>query len=118
MRSKSPKEKQGVARLFELAGQRGRKLTLACVLSVLSSAARIVPFFTIYGVVRELLAHYQEPSMVNQNAILSALVACLRQFDLVHQHRQLLQVTATFEWQNGLLKENIRHESYQHWKAV
>jgi len=70
MRSKSPKEKQGVARLFELAGQRGRKLTLACVLSVLSSAARIVPFFTIYGVVRELLAHYQEPSMVNQNAIL------------------------------------------------
>ena len=70
MRSKSPKEKQGVARLFELAGQRGRKLTLACVLSVLSSAARIVPFFTLYGVVRELLAHYQEPSMVNQNAIL------------------------------------------------
>ena len=70
MRSKSPKEKQGVARLFELAGQRGRKLTLACVLSVLSSAARIVPFFTIYGVVRELLAHYQEPAMVNQNAIL------------------------------------------------
>ena len=70
MRSKSAKEKQGVARLFELAGQRGRKLTLACVLSVLSSAARIVPFFTIYGVVRELLAHYQEPSMVNQNAIL------------------------------------------------
>lgn len=70
MRSKSPKEKQGVARLFELAGQRGRKLTLACVLSVLSSATRIVPFFTIYGVVRELLAHYQEPSMVNQNAIL------------------------------------------------
>ena len=71
MRSKSPKEKQGVARLFELAGQRGRKLTLACVLSVLSSAARIVPFFTIYGVVRELLAHYQEPSMVDQNAILT-----------------------------------------------
>ena len=70
MRSKSAKEKQGVARLFELAGQRGRKLTLACVLSVLSSAARIVPFFTIYGVVRELLAHYQEPSMVDQNAIL------------------------------------------------
>lgn len=71
MRSKSPKEKQGVARLFELVGQRGRKLTLACVLSVLSSAARIVPFFTIYGVVRELLAHYQEPSMVDQNAILT-----------------------------------------------
>ena len=74
MRSKSPKEKQGVARLFELAGQRGRKLPLACVLSVLSSAARIVQFFTIYGVVRELLAHYQEPSMVDQNAILTLCV--------------------------------------------
>ena len=74
MRSKSPKEKQGVARLFELAGQRGRKLTLACVLSVLSSAARIVPFFTIYGVVRELLAHYQKPSMVDQDAILALCV--------------------------------------------
>ncbi|MFR6041577.1 MAG: ABC transporter ATP-binding protein [Dysosmobacter welbionis] len=44
---------------------------MACVLSVLSSAARIVPFFTIYGVVRELLAHYQEPSMVDQDAILT-----------------------------------------------
>lgn len=71
MHSKSTKEKQGVVRLFELAGQRGRKLALACVLSVLSSAARIVPFFTIYGVVRELLAHYQEPSMVNQSVILT-----------------------------------------------
>ena len=47
---------------------------MACVLSVLSSAARIVPFFTIYGVVRELLAHYQEPSMVDQNAILTLCV--------------------------------------------
>ncbi len=47
--------------MLELAGVRGRKLTAACILSVLSSAARIVPFFTIYGVVRELLAHYREP---------------------------------------------------------
>ena len=70
MRMKSAKEKQGVARLFELAGQRKQKLILACTLSVLSSAARIVPFFTIYGVVRELLSHYQEPAMVDQNVLL------------------------------------------------
>lgn len=70
MRMKSAKEKQGVARLFELAGQRKQKLILACTLSVLSSADRIVPFFTIYGVVRELLSHYQEPAMVDQNVLL------------------------------------------------
>ena len=43
--------------------------------------------------------------------------ACMRQFALLHQNRQLLQVTATVGWQNGLLKENILHESYQHWKV-
>lgn len=67
---KPEKEKQGFARLFELAGTKGRKLTLACFLSVLSSAARIVPFFTIYGVVRELLAHYTDPVGVDREAIL------------------------------------------------
>ena len=61
MKQPTEKEKKGVSRLLELAGVRGRKLTVACILSVLSSAARIVPFFTIYGVVRELLAHYGSP---------------------------------------------------------
>ena len=54
MKEKTKKEKQGHARLFELAGARKNKLTLACLLSVLSSAARIVPFFTIYGVAGQL----------------------------------------------------------------
>ena len=58
MKQTSKKEKQGIARLFELAGERKNKLTLACILAVLSSAARIVPFFTIYGAVTELLKHY------------------------------------------------------------
>lgn len=56
--NKPPQEKTGIARLLELAGPKKNKLMLACLLSVLSSAARLVPFFTIYGVVRELLAHY------------------------------------------------------------
>ena len=38
MKEKTKKEKQGLARLFELAGARKNKLTLACLLSVLSSA--------------------------------------------------------------------------------
>lgn len=66
MKEKTKKEKQGHARLFELAGARKNKLTLACLLSVLSSAARIVPFFTIYGVVVELLAHYTAPAEADQ----------------------------------------------------
>ncbi len=54
----TPKEKTGVLRLLELAGSKKNKLLIACLLSVLTSAARLVPFFTIYGVIRELLAHY------------------------------------------------------------
>lgn len=71
MKEKTKKEKQGLARLFELAGARKKKLTLACLLSVLSSAARIVPFFTIYGVVVELLAHYTVPAEADQGKILA-----------------------------------------------
>lgn len=56
------KEKTGIARLFELAGPKKKKLLFACLLSVLSSAARMVPFFTIYGVIRELLANYASPA--------------------------------------------------------
>lgn len=66
---KAKKAKEGMARLFELAGRRKRKLILACVLSVLSSAARLVPFFTIYGVVRELLGHYAAPEFVNRDYV-------------------------------------------------
>lgn len=73
MKEKTKKEKQGHARLFELAGARKNKLTLACLLSVLSSAARIVPFFTIYGVVVELLAHYTAPAEADQGKILALL---------------------------------------------
>lgn len=71
MKEKTKKEKQGLARLFELAGARKNKLTLACLLSVLSSAAPIVPFFTIYAVVVELLAHYTAPAEADQGKILA-----------------------------------------------
>lgn len=64
------KKKQGLARLLELAGARRKKLAAACLLSVCSSAARIVPFFTIYGAAAELLAHYAAPKEVDQGKIL------------------------------------------------
>lgn len=65
-KSKKDAPKEGLGRLLELAGRRKGQLTGACVLSVLSSCARLVPFFTIYGVLCELLfslAHSSEMDM-------------------------------------------------------
>lgn len=61
----APKEKTGVSRLLELAGPKKKKLIAACLLSIFSSAARLVPFFTIYEVIREILAHYTAPGDMN-----------------------------------------------------
>ena len=44
---KEAKKKQGTARLMELAGAKKGRMTAACVLSVLSSACRMVPYFAI-----------------------------------------------------------------------
>ena len=68
-KTKPTKEKTGVARLLELAGPKKKKLIAACLLSVLSSAARMAMFFTIYGVVRELLTHYATPSKIHTASI-------------------------------------------------
>lgn len=67
--NKAPKQKTGIARLLELAGPKKNKLLLACLLSVLSSAARLAPFFTIYGVMRELLVHSVSSSAINTERI-------------------------------------------------
>ncbi|SHH87321.1 ATP-binding cassette, subfamily B [Sporobacter termitidis DSM 10068] len=68
-RTKSAKAKTGVARLLELAGTKKKKLIAACVLSVLSSAARMAMFFTIYGVVQELLVHYVTPLEIDAGRV-------------------------------------------------
>lgn len=57
-KSKTIRPKTGAARLLELAGAKKPTLILACLLSVCSSAARLIPYFTIYGVIAELLRHY------------------------------------------------------------
>lgn len=67
--SASVKEKTGVSRLLELAGPKKNKLIAACFLSILSSAARLVPFFTIYGVIRELITHYTFIAAINTEKI-------------------------------------------------
>lgn len=61
-KKRAQNKKTGISRLFELAGQRRRKLTAACLFSILSSAARMVPYFTIYGVLKQLILYYAKPS--------------------------------------------------------
>ena len=56
--NKEPKKKEGTARLMELAGTKKDGLTAACILSVMSSLFRIVPYFTIYSILKTLIKCY------------------------------------------------------------
>lgn len=70
MKSKqNGKQKEGVSRLIEMAGTKKNKLIIACILSVISALSRIIFFFTIYGVIREILFHYNSPSGIDINTI-------------------------------------------------
>lgn len=52
------KQKQGLARLFELAGKKKGKLVAASFFSVLSSFSRIIFYFSIYLVIKCVLQNY------------------------------------------------------------
>ena len=70
MKEKQKKPKEGLARLIELAGGKRKKLIAASCLSVISALSRIVFFFTIYGVIREILQHYNTPEQISMDKIL------------------------------------------------
>ena len=70
-KAKKHKPKTGLARLLELAGAKKQKLIAAGLLSILASAARIVPYFTIYHVILELLKHYTAPDQIDGTRILA-----------------------------------------------
>lgn len=70
MKEKNKKSKTGVSRMLELAETKKYKLIAACMLAVLSSAARIIPFFTIYGVMYELLQNYTNLNAVNHTYLI------------------------------------------------
>ncbi len=53
-------KKQGMARLLELAGTKRGPLGAACVLSVLSSACRMVPYVAIYRILRLIVLRYSD----------------------------------------------------------
>lgn len=67
-------QKKGLARLIEIAGPKKHNLIFACVLSVVSSAARLIPFFTIYGVICELLKNYNNISAVNTKNLYTLII--------------------------------------------
>lgn len=68
-KNKKATPREGLSRLLELAGRKKGQLTGACVLSVFSSCARLVPFFTIYGVLRELIANLSHSGGIDMQRI-------------------------------------------------
>ena len=59
---------QGLLRLFQMAEEEKGKLIASCVLTVISTAMRLMPFILIYLMVIELLKPAPDPSLVWQLA--------------------------------------------------
>ena len=57
-----PKKKEGLARLFEIAGQKKGLLILAGLLSAGSAVCILVPYWAVYEVLKELLTHGSTPA--------------------------------------------------------
>ena len=55
-------KKEGLARLFEIAGQKKGLLILAGILSVGSAVCMLVPYWAVYEVLKELLTHGENPA--------------------------------------------------------
>ncbi len=51
------KKKEGLSRLFEIAGQRKGLLILAGLLSAGSAVCMLVPYWAVYEILKELLSH-------------------------------------------------------------
>ena len=56
------KKKKGLARLFEIAGQKKGLLALAGVLSAGSAVCMLVPYWAVYEILKELLTHGGSPA--------------------------------------------------------
>ena len=64
------KQKQGLARLFELAGKKKGKLVAASFFSVLSSFSRIIFYFSIYLVIKIVLQNYSNLAGIDKVLII------------------------------------------------
>lgn len=56
------KKKEGLSRLFEIAGQRKGLLILASLLSAVSAVCMLVPYWAVYEILKELLSHGVNPA--------------------------------------------------------
>jgi len=64
------KQKQGLARLFELAGKKKGKLVAASFFSVISSFSRIIFYFSIYLVIKSVLQNYSNLAGIDKVLII------------------------------------------------
>ncbi len=71
------KKKSGLPRLLELAGRKKGKLIIACMLSVLSSAAKLLPFFTVYWIIAAILPFFNEPQKMDRSRIMILTIVTL-----------------------------------------
>ena len=66
---KQKKKKEGLARLFEIAGQKKGLLVMAGLLSAGSAICMLVPYWSVYEILRELLEHGGDPGSADGAAM-------------------------------------------------
>jgi len=71
------KQKTGLPRLLELAGQRKGLLILSGVLSSLSAICMLVPYASVYIIVLELLEHAGNPAAVDSGLLIRSGIVAL-----------------------------------------
>lgn len=67
---KKPKRKQDWARLFEIAGERKVGIVLAGILSAGSAACMLVPYWSVYEILNELLRNSSDWSKTDGNLLI------------------------------------------------
>jgi len=67
---KNKKKKNGLARLFEIAGEKKGLLILSGILSSLSAICMLTPFWAVYEILNELLVNMTDISKVNSAFII------------------------------------------------
>ena len=63
------KKKKGIARLFEIAGERKGLLILAGILSAGSATCMLVPYWSVYRVLQELLLHASDLEKIDTDIL-------------------------------------------------
>ena len=69
------KKKEGLSRLFEIAGQRKGLLILAGLLSAGSAVCMLVPYWAVYEILKELLSNGSNLSALDGTDMMRARVA-------------------------------------------